>query len=1166
MIIQKLQFHPFGPFEDKTINFSNSAAGLHIIYGHNEAGKSSSLRAITDLLFGFQHITPDNWRYENKSLRISADLQVEDGQKLTLSRYKRRNNDLLNYLTEEVVEQQFLSKFLGNIDRETFLHTFGISHDSLRLGVESILAAGGDLGHALFTASSGLNSLTRLIQSLEEQQSALFTPRAQKAAINANISKIKELKKLQNQVSSSHEEWKKLNSSVDDLSKEEQTLLENLDRSSESLIQKNRHYQGFKYYPKYQELLEKLAELGELPALDHNFREERISAQTTLKEVGQQLEFLTLEQKKVSGKLQKIIFDQIILSGQLQIETLATEAAVHIKAQNDGKSIVARVNLLKDTVTKQLSHIQPGLTIEKVKDLNITLRSQQQIQQLHTEYIKLTQSQETTRQALEVNRISAAKLQQELESISLPEENSKLLLALEESQEHGALEQRLREVNRNNEILKRQVAVQLSALKLWDGSLKELLELAIPGPETIRIFQDNYTEYKNSLRMVNQRINDCEIQLQDKQQALNMLVTSDSVITREHLDQQRKIRELGWTSIKQCWLENKEPNQTFLEQFPDAEDLSSAFELSISRTDQTADTLLQNAEKIAVIENHKNTIGILEQQNVTLQQQRQSISEKHEEERRKWHQLWASCHITPLTPAEMSDWYKQLQDLRSSALELHKTEIELKELESLHTRLLELLSLHLNISEHKSNQQNLKQLMGLAKQRIEQSKKLHSHNEQLQNELSRLLQEQDVIHNNLENISRKKKNWQNKWLEKTFHFGFSAEDSIEEVVAFIGDILDVNQQIEKINELQIRHRAIENDYATYTDQVKTLFSQLQLPISDILPEQAAVQLHGQLKKNQELQEQFNILKEKEQKNATLIAEAEQKSASLKERLTILCEHAGVSSVELLSKVEQDVIRKQQLENELVTLYAQISEYTGGQSLGEYFKQIQDLNPDKLKVEIEHLQEKQKDLKERHRQVVEDLALTRQELNSFSSESEAVDLAAQIESLKASTELDVQRYITLKAGSAILSKSVEQYRKNNQNPVLKLASSYFSDLTGGAFTAIRADFDEKGSPIIKAEKPDQSRLAIQQLSDGSRDQLFLSLRLGSLARHVKNNGPMPFIVDDILVHFDDSRAYAALEAMQKLGKQSQIIFFTHHEHLLELVKTSPLSKNIELHYL
>ncbi len=74
-----------------------------------------------------------------------------------------------------------------------------------------------------------------------------------------------------------------------------------------------------------------------------------------------------------------------------------------------------------------------------------------------------------------------------------------------------------------------------------------------------------------------------------------------------------------------------------------------------------------------------------------------------------------------------------------------------------------------------------------------------------------------------------------------------------------------------------------------------------------------------------------------------------------------------------------------------------------------------------------------------------------------------------------------------------------------------------------------------------------------MSAGTTDQLYLALRLASLETYLEKNEPIPFIVDDILIRFDDERAAATLKILEQLSNQTQIIFFTHHQRLVELAE-------------
>ncbi len=71
--------------------------------------------------------------------------------------------------------------------------------------------------------------------------------------------------------------------------------------------------------------------------------------------------------------------------------------------------------------------------------------------------------------------------------------------------------------------------------------------------------------------------------------------------------------------------------------------------------------------------------------------------------------------------------------------------------------------------------------------------------------------------------------------------------------------------------------------------------------------------------------------------------------------------------------------------------------------------------------------------------------------------------------------------------------------------------------------------------------------------GTRDQLFLSLRFAGIAQHLKKHGPMPLIVDEVLVNFDNERSLATSRSLFDLSNETQVLFFTHYQHLLEMAQ-------------
>ena len=87
-----------------------------------------------------------------------------------------------------------------------------------------------------------------------------------------------------------------------------------------------------------------------------------------------------------------------------------------------------------------------------------------------------------------------------------------------------------------------------------------------------------------------------------------------------------------------------------------------------------------------------------------------------------------------------------------------------------------------------------------------------------------------------------------------------------------------------------------------------------------------------------------------------------------------------------------------------------------------------------------------------------------------------------------------------------------------------------------------------------------------MSEGTADQLYLALRLASLQTYLDDHEPMPLVVDDILVNFDNARALAALKALADLSKRTQVLFFTHHDHLVDLARSALGDDVLFVHHL
>ena len=83
------------------------------------------------------------------------------------------------------------------------------------------------------------------------------------------------------------------------------------------------------------------------------------------------------------------------------------------------------------------------------------------------------------------------------------------------------------------------------------------------------------------------------------------------------------------------------------------------------------------------------------------------------------------------------------------------------------------------------------------------------------------------------------------------------------------------------------------------------------------------------------------------------------------------------------------------------------------------------------------------------------------------------------------------------------------------------------------------------------RPNGKFVDMEGMSDGARDQVYLALRIATLEKYLEAGEPIPFIVDDILIRFDEERAKATLEILAELSIKTQVLFFTHQARIQEI---------------
>lgn len=226
----------------------------------------------------------------------------------------------------------------------------------------------------------------------------------------------------------------------------------------------------------------------------------------------------------------------------------------------------------------------------------------------------------------------------------------------------------------------------------------------------------------------------------------------------------------------------------------------------------------------------------------------------------------------------------------------------------------------------------------------------------------------------------------------------------------------------------------------------------------------------------------------------------------------------------------------------------------GESIETFIADAEAATTEDMHTELNQLSNDIDELERIKTEVAEAIGAHHTELKRMDGNSRAAEAQAEVEHLLAVIRGDVDQYVRLRLAAAVLKRSIERFRESSQGPVVDRAGEMFADMTLGAFSGLRADYDDKGkAALVGVRASNGQSVGVDGMSDGTCDQVYLALRLALLESYLSGHEPIPFIVDDILIQFDDDRAVASLKALSELSKKTQVVFFTHHEHLVELAR-------------
>ncbi|MEA3292139.1 MAG: chromosome segregation protein SMC, partial [Pseudomonadota bacterium] len=533
-----------------------------------------------------------------------------------------------------------------------------------------------------------------------------------------------------------------------------------------------------------------------------------------------------------------------------------------------------------------------------------------------------------------------------------------------------------------------------------------------------------------------------------------------------------------------------------------------------------------------------------------------------------WAALWATCGIDPRSPREMRAWLDSFHKLRDRIAQLRLLRQRADETAKERSNHIQALIRELQDLERTApGPVSLGAVLDISEETVAAGEELLRQREGLDREIHRLKQEAGVALADRKSAESGLEKWQAQWREAIAELGLGADASPAEADEIVENLRMLLEKLGDAEERSIRIGGIDEDGGAFREQVTSMVAQVAPELSELTAEEAVPRLNALLKTNRLNESGRRQAAEQMETAQREIDEADSTIRVVDERLQGFCLEARCNGPEDLGAAERRSDAHRDLNSQLNAVEREILETGEGGTLEELEKEAGGVDPDTLSGKIQELAGKiEQELAPGQAELAETKGRQQKELELMDGGDRAAELAQQAQAVLAGIRSKAEEYTRVKLAAYILRREIERYRKDNQGPLVDRASEHFASLTLGSFEGLRTDFNEKDEPVLVGVRAGGDLVGVEGMSSGTRDQLYLALRLASLEKYIEHAEPMPFIVDDILVHFDDRRSKATLLRLAQLAEKTQVIVFTHHARLVEQAGSLEAGAPVEVHEL
>lgn len=1140
MRFSEIAVENFGIFQRRAWNLT---PGFQVFYGPNEAGKSTLLQLLREVLFGFPQNSPYSFEDHRGKMSATASFQLSDGRRGTFRRRKGNKRVVQGELQPggELLDNDSLKQLLGGASADLYHRIFAFSLDDLARGEEGL--AQSQLQEALFGISiGGMPRFLALQKELDESIATLYSPKGRtRPQITRLLAQISDTRSQLRDVSVRPHDYQQL---VDNQRQETQRLREVrllIDRQRVALDRLDRLQQSLPLYIRLQTIVQENAQIRVPLTFPHDGGEEFQRHSQRRGELLEELQQLEHAHDNLAVEFETCHVPEAILAQANEISRLYQLADHCEQLEADLPRLVRNSQVLQDELDALSDRlIASGASPHSEMSSGFLVHLERTAE--------LEQQQLRTRE--ERAQLGAQRVQIENERIRLETTLSELKVAdsltpwqqavdrqtdlLQDLQREKDLNSQLSQAVRQLEPLE-----QLVTHRLRRGH-PELIRICVPFESSVREFDNRWADIQKRQVDLERAQRECQAELAVQKALLNNMVGEQTVPDRRRLAAAKSHRDQGWQLIRQHYLDGQDQADAIACWMINAPSLGEAMSNSIRQVDDIYEQRQARAQELANQDQCRQAITRLEERSKSFAEDKERLEETMRDWHSEWDALWSDCFVEPHLPGAMLEWLqahaawneqrKVVEHLRQQC---HEVAAERKELEQPLRDLLQ------------DPTSPVSSLVKAANVRLDHLRGQLRDRDRIREELQRRIEQIRDIDIRMTECLRAHEQAESDWRQLLIDFGLPTTWSAASVRSALAWQQSRYEKQRLLHNAKLERQTSENTIQQFVESVQKLQG-LLLNIDPVMgtPVDQARKLYQSLQEGQLAGQKRHHIQIERTRLERLLENKRRVTDRIEQRRSELLAAAEATDEMSFLKVADAAARHYELSRASEDLQRQIRAAVGTHDTDSFFDELRSIDATTLNRSIEEAKSETARLDQEYRDAVARLAVLEERMQAWNGQSRALEVASELESLRGKLRELVDQWAPLVIGRSCMKDALARFEREHQPELLEHINRIFVRLTEGRYRRIRRQIGDQAKLVVETRSGEAREPS--QLSTGTREQLYLAVRLAFVQRYCSRTEPLPIIMDDVLVNFDDRRATETLRVIAEMGKNHQILFLTCHE--------------------